>query len=71
MGDKLKYKKGDIIFDVRSRPYGTIVKAEKSIDVENNTNKYDLELLDGSVIPITEYNIIETEYFKLKEEKAK
>ena len=66
MGDKLKYKKGDIIYNVLNKPYGTIVKAEKSQDVEDTTNKYDIELLDGTLVPVLEHNIYSTPYYDEK-----
>ena len=64
MGNKLKYKKDDILVNGKGKLYGTIVKAEKSEDVSNKTNRYDVELLDGTLVPLLEQNLIETEHHK-------
>ena len=66
MGDKLKYKKGDVLVNGKGKLYGTIVKVEKSEDISNKTNKYDIELLDGTLVPLLEHNVIETDHHKEK-----
>ena len=66
MGDKLKYKKGDVLVNGKGKLYGTIIKAEKSEDISNKTNKYDIELLDGTLVPLLEHNVIETDHHKEK-----
>ena len=66
MGDKLKYKKGDVLVNGKGKRYGTIIKAEKSEDISNKTNKYDIELLDGTLVPLLEHNVIETDHHKEK-----
>ena len=66
MGDKLKYKKGDRLANGRGKILGKIVKAEKSQDTDNKTNKYDVEKLDGTIVSVIEHQIIETKEHKDK-----
>lgn len=65
MGDKLKYKKGDIVFNGKGKLLGTIVKADKYGDT-NKYNKYEVEKPDGTRLPLDEHQIIESEWHKNK-----
>ena len=65
MGDKLKYKKGDVVFNGKGKLLGIIVKADKD-GITNKTNKYEVETEDGTKLPLDEFQIIETDWHKEK-----
>ena len=67
MGNKIKYNKGDKVSNAFGKPYGTIVQTENSMEQSNRTNRYSIELLDGSIVSVLEHNIIESEHHKDKE----
>ncbi len=64
MGDILKYKNGNIVYNSRGRYLGIITKAEKIPGMPNKNNRYELELLSGTKLLLDEHQIIETEYHK-------
>ncbi len=65
MGNKLKYKKGDIVFNAKGKYLGKIVKVKKYGQTDK-TNKYEVETEDGTKIPLNEHNIIESDWHKEK-----
>ncbi len=69
MGNKLKYKKGDIVYDGRGKYLGFIVKADKEPGEGNKYNKYAVETEDGTQIPLDEHQIVETSWHKEKNDE--
>ncbi len=63
MGNKLKYKKGDVIFNGKGKHLGIIAKVEKYGQTDK-TNKYEVEKPDGTRLPLEEHQIIESSWHK-------
>lgn len=63
MGNKLKYKKGDVIVNGRGEHLGIVVKVKKHGQTDK-TNKYELKKPDGTRLALDEHQIIETSWHK-------
>ncbi len=67
MGNNLKYEIGAIIYNGKGKYLGVIVDANNSPGILNTTNRYELELTDGTRLPLDEHQIRETKWHKDKE----
>jgi len=65
VGNKLRYKKNDIIFNGKGKLLGVVVKTDKH-GGGNTTNRYEIETPDGTKIPLEEHNILESGWHKEK-----